>query len=229
MQKKAFLPPAIENRSHPAGADIFTFPDLSLDVSVTYRYMKTMRLRVRSDGSVQLSVPYYTSKTYIRDFIISKQQWIGRIRERFARSRTDIHRLLPDSAATLAGFSLPVPSGAETAAAFEKKWRKAALEDYRKTVDRFFPLVRERTALVPDIRLRKMKSLWGSCNCKTGTLTFNTVLFRAPQRCIDYVVLHELTHYLYRNHDASFYAFIAQHMDDWKERQQYLNRTVCLL
>jgi predicted metal-dependent hydrolase len=74
-----------------------------------------------------------------------------------------------------------------------------------------------------------MKSLWGSCNRKTGVITLNSQLFRAPQHCIDYVILHELSHYLYKNHDHVFYTFIAEHMPDWKERQKYLNRTIALV
>ena len=54
-------------------------------------------------------------------------------------------------------------------------------------------------------------------------ITLNEYLYSASPYCIKYVVLHELTHFLYTNHDKQFFDFISIHMPDWQERKNKLN------
>jgi len=207
---------------------IMELPEISQNVHVTYRRMRTMRLRIKPDGTVLLSVPWFTQKGYIRSFILSKQDWIAKVQKKFSTTMIQSAILPQDSAAGKAGFTSMKAQQEESPRRFEKRWREAAAANYSEAIRRFYPLVQAHTSLVPSLKLRNMKSLWGSCNRRNGIITLNTQLFRAPQACIDYVVLHELTHYLYQHHDAQFYGFIAQYMPDWKERQKYLNRTIGL-
>ncbi len=76
----------------------------------------------------------------------------------------------------------------------------------------------------PDLKLRKMKSRWGSANMKKRLITLNTALIFAPVQCIDYVAAHELAHFIHANHSKDFYAVLALHMPDWKARRVYLNK-----
>ena len=61
-----------------------------------------------------------------------------------------------------------------------------------------------------------MVSQWGNCRAEKGILTFNTNLVYAPYECIDYVVLHEFTHFLQQNHSAQFYRELEKVCPDWK-------------
>ena len=78
----------------------------------------------------------------------------------------------------------------------------------------------------PDYNIRKMKTLWGSCNTQKIHLTFNYYLYQAQPRLIEYVVLHELIHLIHRNHSRDFYAILSLYMPDWKERKRYLDHEV---
>ena len=51
-------------------------------------------------------------------------------------------------------------------------------------------------------------------------------MIKARMPYIDYVVLHELVHFLYPNHSKHFYAFLSNHMPDWKERKFVLDQDV---
>ena len=51
-------------------------------------------------------------------------------------------------------------------------------------------------------------------------------LIKAPKFCIDYVVLHELIHFKYKNHDAEFYNFMTSLMPDWQQRKEILDEEV---
>ena len=71
-------------------------------------------------------------------------------------------------------------------------------------------------------KIRKMKRQWGNCNSK-GIITINSQLVRYPLSCIDYVIVHELTHLKHLNHGPNFYRLMASVMPDWKEQKQLLS------
>ena len=68
-----------------------------------------------------------------------------------------------------------------------------------------------------------MKSRWGSCIRNKGKITLNLKLIHTPIDCIDYVVLHELMHFVNKNHDKAFYNLIEKHMPEWKNFKMLLN------
>lgn len=74
----------------------------------------------------------------------------------------------------------------------------------------------------PEIKLVNMKKQWGNCSVK-GYLTLNPMLVKAPQECIDYVILHELCHFAEHNHSPKFYRLLTQVMPDWKKRKTRLD------
>ncbi len=76
----------------------------------------------------------------------------------------------------------------------------------------------------PEIRLRAMRSIWGNCRPKTNILTFNSRLISYPLPCIEYIVMHELTHFLVPNHSRAFYESLSEKMPDWETRRQELNK-----
>lgn len=81
----------------------------------------------------------------------------------------------------------------------------------------------------PCLRVRKMKSRWGSCMAGEGIITLNKRLLCAPRGCIAYVVTHELCHLIHPNHSKAFYRLLEAMMPDWKERREALERSAARL
>jgi predicted metal-dependent hydrolase len=71
--------------------------------------------------------------------------------------------------------------------------------------------------------LRSMSRRWGSYN-STGRVLLNPDLIRAPVRCIDYVITHELVHIVHPNHGPKFYELIEALMPDWLSRKARLEQ-----
>ena len=90
----------------------------------------------------------------------------------------------------------------------------------------YYPIIKKYDKDLPKIQVRKMKTLWGSCSVNRGVITFNQYLLKAKPACIDYVVLHELVHFIYPNHSKQFYDFLSIYMPDWKERKKVLDQDV---
>lgn len=64
----------------------------------------------------------------------------------------------------------------------------------------------------------------GSCNHKAGTIRLNTELAKKPAECLEYIVVHELVHFLEPTHNARFVALMDRLMPKWQFRRQVLNR-----
>ena len=71
-----------------------------------------------------------------------------------------------------------------------------------------------------------MKTQWGSCIQSKNRITLNEYLLKANKRCIQYVILHELTHLIYPYHNKDFYNFLTIQMPDWKQRKHELDNDV---
>jgi predicted metal-dependent hydrolase len=76
---------------------------------------------------------------------------------------------------------------------------------------------------VPRWSIRSMKTKWGSCNRETGHIWFNVELAKKHPDCLEYIVVHEMTHYLERNHGERFTKLMDGFMPDWRSRRDQLN------
>lgn len=105
------------------------------------------------------------------------------------------------------------------------KWLKEyRIEVFRKLIDERYALLEKYGVPYPELKVRRMTSCWGVCRPKTGVVTLNSRLIEAPVPCIEYVVLHEMAHFLYPNHSKQFWNFVTAMMPDWKERKKILEK-----
>lgn len=88
-------------------------------------------------------------------------------------------------------------------------------------MEKHFPAFAARGIAKPaDIRFRQMTSRHGSCSGATHSLTFNAKLCEYPKTFIEYVVVHELCHFIEMNHSDAFWREVARILPDWKERRK---------
>lgn len=80
----------------------------------------------------------------------------------------------------------------------------------------------------PKLKLRNMTSRWGSCLPNKEIITLNKRLIEAPKNCIEYVVYHELCHFVHPNHSKQFYTLLQVMLPDWKESKRLLENSVIL-
>lgn len=75
---------------------------------------------------------------------------------------------------------------------------------------------------VPAMKLVKMSKQWGSLS-PNGIVHINPSLVKAPVDCIDYVLCHELCHFVERNHSRKFYRLLHSRLPDWGHRKSKLD------
>ena len=101
-------------------------------------------------------------------------------------------------------------------------------EEYRKIlkeeIEKRLPKWEVQTGLKCDSwQTKYMITKWGACSTDKKKLWFNLQLVQKPHACLDYVILHELTHLLTRKHDVTFIAHMDKYMPNWREVRKELN------
>lgn len=157
---------------------------------------RSLAIEVRPGQEVIVRAPQWMPQAQIDDFLNSRLDWINR------------HWHKPRQAA-------PEYSQEE-----EQALRQRARERLPELVARYGGLL----GLSPSrITITGARTRFGSCSAK-GALCFSFRLMAYPQAAIEYVVLHETAHLKHLNHSPAFYALIARHMPDYKERALLLKQ-----
>ena len=104
------------------------------------------------------------------------------------------------------------------------KWLKeSALTLFKKRTDAFAEIMNTNYA---SVKISNAKTRWGSCNVRTHHININLALAKKPPECLEYVVVHELTHILEPSHNAVFWGYMTQFYPNWKRVRKYLNDEV---
>ena len=80
----------------------------------------------------------------------------------------------------------------------------------------------EEPIIIPKLRIRKMKTRWGVCNIEKQIITLNSELFKYDLDIINYVIIHELAHFIYPNHSKDFWALVSKYCPNYKKLRKEL-------
>ena len=104
--------------------------------------------------------------------------------------------------------------------AFEQFYADKGQQRFHDRVSLFAP---KAGVKVLDVKVRDMGYRWASCGLN-GTLNFHWKCMMAPPKIIDYITVHELCHFHYRNHTDAFWNEVDKVMPDWRERKEWLRK-----
>lgn len=223
-----------------------------LEYELTRKPVKNVNLRIKPDGKIYVSANRRVPLKFIDNFIKEKQEYIARAQERYEERQkhilTDPIEYVSGDRFNVLGKSLVlrVTQGKPESVANNEvyiyltvknkddlrhkeilisKWLKELqVETFNQISKEVHGLFIKYDINYPIIKIRKMKSRWGSCQYKKGIITLNSKLIEVPIRCIEYVVLHEFAHFIHPNHSKKFYDFVANLMPDWKDRMKELEK-----
>lgn len=107
-------------------------------------------------------------------------------------------------------------------------YREQAKTAFLESLERMYKIIDSQVSSMPKLDYKVMKKRWGSCLRAKSTILLNLELIKAPMYCVDYVVLHELIHFVHKNHDSKFYELLTVLMPDWKLRKEILDQEIVL-
>ncbi len=219
-----------------------------IPITVTRKNIKRMYLRIAAqDGAVRISAPLFVGEKEIYEFACSRLSWIRekraaclfKQRETPARYESGERCLVWGKVCTL--LIEEKETGAAQVCLRDKTLflrikagsgvlqRKAALDAwYRESLRRAAEDIRERCEKIvgeraAEYRIRDMHTRWGSCNIGKRRIWLSLELAKKDPDCLEYVMIHELTHLLEKNHNARFYALMDRFYPGWRAVRARLN------
>ena len=103
-------------------------------------------------------------------------------------------------------------------------------EFYRSEIKKQKPQLIEKwqniiSVNINEIKVKKMKTKWGSCNTKDKRIWLNLELAKKSLHCMEYVIVHEMIHILEKKHSDKFKAKMDSFMPNWKQFKNELNNS----
>jgi len=215
--------------------------------------VKNINLRIKADRSIFLSANSRVPEKTIEEFIESKSDYILKSLahyEELARYAPKPKQYVDGETFRILGHDrrLKVFEGKKNKVESDESYITLIVKDTndpllkKKTIDKWlmsickdtvqslcdsiYPKFQKYGVTYPTIRYRNMVSRWGSCQPKRCILTFNYALVEAPISCIEYVVVHEFTHFLQPNHSIHFYNELEKVCPSWKESKKKLKEII---
>ncbi len=217
----------------------------NLKIFCRRRPVKNIYLKVNSEGQIFLSVPVWTSEKVINNFLEDKKIWLQKALQKNLQQKCFEESLLNSTNKALIwgelyniifkvghnqalkfnGNDLLIFTRKEITPAMQKKYlEKIYKELLSSKLKELFTVWQKKMHLYAgDIRIRTMKTRWGSCNVKTGNITINSKLIQYPEICLEYIVVHELAHLYEASHSKKFRDFVEYYLPDWQYRRKLLN------
>jgi predicted metal-dependent hydrolase len=202
----------------------------------------SLAMKLCKDGVLQINVPHKTPLKAIEDFIASKIMWVQNKQQQREELQSTQAKIYQDAESHLyIGKSYPLllvcsnkssvqlqedricvyhRKNASIKNQLNKWYKEQALGYFIQRTELLSQL--HNFPLIKLIKVRYMKARWGSCSSHS-VITYNIHLLKAPQECIDYVIIHELCHLIHPNHGKGFYRLQTKLNPNWKAQKKQLN------
>ncbi|MCX4274559.1 MAG: DUF45 domain-containing protein [Candidatus Gastranaerophilales bacterium] len=175
-----------------------TRTDVLDGIKILYKkhpFSKNIRISVKPDGRVLVTMPKNASFLRAKEFVLKNKDWI---KERVSKS---------------------TPKTRENEAVIEER-RKLAHKILPKRLDE---LARKYGFKYAKVFVKNQRTVWGSCSYRNN-INLNLNLVALDSEFIDYVLLHELTHTVHKNHQKAFYDLLTKNMPNALDVQKRLKK-----
>ena len=200
-----------------------------LEVFITKKRQKNTYIRVKENLNIYVTTNYFTTKEDILKLIENNKTSISRMitrQEKKQQSEKEFTYLgkkynlvLINSKEITLGLETILYNNLETLHKWlVKQANSIFLEELNKMYN-IFPV----NIPYPSLTIRQMKTRWGVCNTKTKRVTLNLELIKKDLKYLDYVIVHELAHLVYPNHQHEFWSLVGQVIPNYKSLRKELN------
>ena len=220
-----------------------------LEYTLIRKSVKNINMRIKSDGQIWVSANGFVPAKYIDNFVLSQEEKFVKILTKYEKKREnrikplqyisgekvrilgeELHLLLEETKiegvykfGNFLILRVKDTSDFDRKEKVMKKWLKNLQKEvFEEICKEVYPLFKPYGVKYPLVKIRDMKSRWGSCQPQKRTITLNGKMIFGPKAAIEYVILHEFAHFIHPNHSKDFYAFVESLMPDWKARKAML-------
>jgi predicted metal-dependent hydrolase len=220
-----------------------------LSIELVRKPIKNLHIGVYPPaGRIRVAVPPAVSEDAVRVAIVTRLGWIRQKQREFAgQARESQRKYISGETHYVFGKALRLKVRSQSvrrvSIALEGTDRllmlvpeKATAAQKEEWLSRWYRgQLKERAATriekwavhlsVPEPRwgVRRMRTKWGSCNPDKGLVWLNLELAKKPLTALDYVILHEMAHFVSRRHDDVFLGILDRNMPGWRQVRGDLN------
>jgi predicted metal-dependent hydrolase len=196
----------------------YEIDDIAYDVVIQKKKIKNLYIRFK-DNTIIVSVPRFSIMGNINDIL---DRNTDALRKMIKHVNKNNDNLFLGNAVDIVGISnlkYPEYSNGKIFVKDRNKlddaYKALALPIFKERLDYIYNMFEEHIPY-PTLRIRKMTTRWGVCNRKNTTITLNLELIKYDYKYIDYVITHELSHFVHFNHSASFWGVVSKYCKDYK-------------
>ncbi len=221
-----------------------------IPVVLIRRSRKTMAISVRPDKKVEIVMPLGADKDRVMHRAEKKGKWIAKHLDYFEKNAKYITekeyvsgetfgflgrkyrlrvRKSNDERVKVSGNFIYLYTHKPDDMAHKKNilydwYRWQAEKKFAVLLGKRVSRVKKYGIKMPEFYVKKMKTRWGSCSPKKGRINLNIELIKTPRECIEYIIDHEILHFVHRNHDKKYYGLLEKVTPDWKRRKEKLEK-----
>ena len=204
-----------------ASANAYILDHKEYPIEIIRKNNKNTYLRVK-DGKIIVTTNYLTSLTTINKLIKNNTAFIDKaLNKNNQKKEDDSFKLFGNSYDIIYGFNDTEIDNNKIYTKDNKSLTKYIYNIYEERINYYYSLFEENIP-IPNLKIRKMTSRWGVCNIKNHNVTLNLELSKYNIECLNYVIVHELSHFIHPNHSKEFWLLVGKYYPNYKDIRKYL-------
>ena len=208
-----------------ASANAYILDNKEYPIEIIRKNNKNTYLRVK-DGKIIVTTNYLTSLTTINKLIKNNTAFIDKaLNKNNQKKEDDSFKLFGNSYDIIYGFNdTEIDNNkiyTKDNKSLNKYLSKYIYNIYEERINYYYSLFEENIP-IPNLKIRKMTSRWGVCNIKNHNVTLNLELSKYNIECLNYVIVHELSHFIHPNHSKEFWLLVGKYYPNYKDIRKYL-------
>ena len=207
-----------------ASANTYILNNKEYPIEIIRKNNKNTYLRVK-DSKIIVTTNYLTSLTTINKLIKNNTTFINKQLTKEDLKKEEIFKLFGNSYDIIYGFKdTEIENNkiyTKDLKTLNKYLTKYITNIYNERLNYYYHLFEENIP-TPNLKIRKMTSRWGVCNIKNHNVTLNLELSKYNIECLNYVIVHELSHFIHPNHSKDFWLLVIKYYPNYKEIRKYL-------
>ena len=199
------------------------------DVEIIKKRNKKTYVRVKEDLTIHITTNFFATKKEIKNLLDNNHDFLRgaiekRIKEREKENgfyifgeKYDVIVMPQFKNIKMVDKVIYTPDATKLDAWLKKETRRIFEDRVRYNYQKF-----EESIPFQTVKIRKMKTRWGVCNKKREYITLNSNLIKETVDKLNYVIIHELSHFVHFNHSKEFWALVGKYCPKHKEIRKEL-------
>lgn len=203
---------------------------ITYEVIITRKNNKNTYIRVKEDLNIYVTTSYFVTKRQIKSLLDKNKDTVNNMINRLNKKieKNNYFYFLGNKYDVIIVSNLVEKIKISDDKIFVEsneylnKWLKKEMgKIFKERIDYNYNLFIENIPY-PKLRIRKMTTRWGVCNRKNNIVTLNSELIKYDINVIDYVIIHELSHFVHFNHSKNFWLLVFKYCENYKKIRQIL-------